>query len=228
MAMTTENDGKQQKQQLETAQEARASQTVDGSRRRFTRIGVGASGAILTLASRSVLAQVTCKSPSGFQSGNTSSQGTQARCTGFDPAYWSTTSAAWPIAKDTKFSDVFGASGNQWINAPTAKFFDVFSDTNTNKNKDKKAKADTNTIPDTSQTATLFEVLTSSEAPEVVKRLIAAFLNARGHYNDFPTEDNVRTIYREWISTGSYEPSAAIKWGPDDIVKYLKATQGGF
>ncbi len=58
---------------------------ADESRRRFTKAGAAASGVILTLASRPVLAnQCTI---SGMMSGNTSSPH-QVRCEGCTPGFW--------------------------------------------------------------------------------------------------------------------------------------------
>ncbi|TFH07790.1 MAG: hypothetical protein E4H07_08635, partial [Nitrosomonadales bacterium] len=69
--------------------------SIDPSRRRFTKSGLAASGVILTLASRPVLANLGCKSPSGFVSGNVSAQGTPLACTGETPDYWGAHPADW-------------------------------------------------------------------------------------------------------------------------------------
>ncbi len=60
---------------------------VDSSRRRFTKSGLAATGVILTLASRPVLANTFCRSPSGHMSGNTSAH-IQEMCFGNYPDYY--------------------------------------------------------------------------------------------------------------------------------------------
>lgn len=79
----------------------------DAGRRHFTKASLGISGVILTLASRPVLGNVVCKSPSGFLSGNASTHGPQPVCQGRSPGYWKNHEGSWPIATDTQFSNVF-------------------------------------------------------------------------------------------------------------------------
>ncbi len=67
---------------------------VDSSRRRFTKSGLAATGVILTLASRPVLANAVCKSPSGYASANTSSH-IHEMCFGNSPEYYANTPEAW-------------------------------------------------------------------------------------------------------------------------------------
>ncbi|TCS38585.1 hypothetical protein EDC30_102324 [Paucimonas lemoignei] len=80
------------------------------SRRQFTKAGLGLSGVVLSLASRPVLGDVVCKSPSGFLSGNASTHGPQPVCKGRSPGYWKNHKESWPIATDTEFRRVFPAS----------------------------------------------------------------------------------------------------------------------
>lgn len=84
---------------------------VDHSRRRFTTAGVAASGVILTLASRSVMASDKCpQSPSGFASGNQSSYGPGTNCTyGRSPGYWKN-KEGWPVSTETLFQAHFNCS----------------------------------------------------------------------------------------------------------------------
>ncbi len=79
------------------------------SRRNFAKLSLGASGVLLTLASRPVLGAVACKSPSGFLSGNASTHGAQPVCQGRSPGYWKNHVSSWPssLPPETKFSSVF-------------------------------------------------------------------------------------------------------------------------
>lgn len=80
------------------------------SRRQFAKTSLGISGVILSLASRPVLGNVVCKSPSGFLSGNASTHGPQPVCQGRSPGYWKNHVDSWPISTDTQFSSVFPTS----------------------------------------------------------------------------------------------------------------------
>jgi hypothetical protein len=231
--MTMDNH-ENQPMDRQPANETAMQQGVNTSRRRFTRLGLGASGVVMTLASRSVLAQSACKSPSGFLSNNASAHTDPAVCTGSDPAGWSA-STSWPIDEKTTFVSVFGsttaASWTKKINNKS--FFDAELSTTTpwspsssnSGNNGQSAKA--NGIGSETD-ATMREVLNSDTTPQVVKYLIAAYLNAISGRNAFPTTQQVLEIYREWSSNGRYEVSAGIFWYDGDILQYLQSTMGPF
>ncbi len=101
-----------------TSDVAVPSQPVNNARRRFAKSGLAASGIILTLRSRSVMAGTVCKSPSGFLSGNQSSHGPQPIACARSPGYWKEHPGAWPISTNAKFNDVFGCS----YHSPYAKY----------------------------------------------------------------------------------------------------------
>ncbi|MES2537657.1 MAG: hypothetical protein V4632_17495 [Pseudomonadota bacterium] len=84
----------------------------NASRRRFTKSGLAASGVIMTLASKPVLGDVVCTSPSGFLSVDTSTHGPAPVCLGRSPGYWKNHVSNWPIGTDTKFSRIFTCSPN--------------------------------------------------------------------------------------------------------------------
>lgn len=84
---------------------------ANASRRRFAKAGLGVSGVILTLASRPVLGNVVCKSPSGFLSGNASTHGAPPICQGRSPGYWKN-HTNWPISIEAKFGSVFNCHPN--------------------------------------------------------------------------------------------------------------------
>lgn len=106
-AQNSENEEPQFSQDIDES-----SPLLNQSRRRFTKSGLAVSGVLMTLATRPVLGQtVSCKSPSGFLSGNTSSHGTPPICLGRSPGYWKNNSN-WPINRNTKFKAVFAVSPN--------------------------------------------------------------------------------------------------------------------
>jgi hypothetical protein len=204
-------------------------QQIDASRRRFTRLGLGASGVVMTLTSRSVLAQSVCKSPSGFLSNNASQHGDPAFCSGTDPAGWAATSQ-WPIDKNTTFSSVFGVTTAAWTKKTKMSFFDAPLTSGTTSSSSQGGagngqSAKANGVGSETE-ATLYDVLTSNTTPPVVRYLVAAYLNAVGNLNAFPTTTQVLQIYNEWTSTGRYEVSAGIYWYDTDIITYLQSTMG--
>ena len=109
--MTMENSGHQEmKPTADGLQPPVAEAVPNPSRRRFNRAGVGASAVVLTLASRSVLADAVykCKSPSGFDSLSPSMAGnTPNNCSGKPGSQW-LMQDLWPVAKDVPFASIFG------------------------------------------------------------------------------------------------------------------------
>lgn len=104
-----ENDAAHNKNNGPTQHKSAAHDLPSPSRRRFGAAGLAASGVIATLASRPVLgAGLTCKSPSGFLSGNLSTHGEQPVCAGRSPGYWKN-QTTWPIANraTAQFGKVF-------------------------------------------------------------------------------------------------------------------------
>ena len=251
--MTMENSGHEETNSAVEKAQPPAAAVRNPSRRRFNRAGVGVSAVVLTLASRSVLADTVCKSPSGFDSLNPSMTNAdkQTVCAGKTTSQW-LLQDPWPIDKATPFASIFGTGyGNLYAGAslatsasvtaaatgtPGQKWFDTFSDNpnknngngdgsknNTNNGNNAKAQSNDNAellLKD----ATLFQAMSGSKTPPVVKNLIAAWLNARGKYNSFPTEIDVVQIFQEWHKKGYYEVRATVKWYDADIIKYLAST----
>ena len=221
--MTMENSGHEETgRQPQNGDAITPPQVRNPSRRRFTRAGVGASAVILTLTSRSVLAQATCKSPSGFASANLSQHNNQpVMCEGITAASWVTTSREWPVPKTSRFIDIFGSSSLMFRTGTPQKFYDAFP-SRVDK-KDKQANEAKSTSLDE---ATLFEALNGTETPIVVKFIIAAYLNSLAELNTYPTHLQAIAIFKEWQAKGIYTPSAGIQWSENDIINYLGASQG--
>jgi hypothetical protein len=221
--MTMENSGhKETDRQPENGQATTPPQVRNPSRRRFTRAGVGASAVILTLTSRSVLAQATCNSPSGFASANLSQHNHDAgSCDGVTAARWLDPNRQWPVPKETRFVDIFGSSSLMFRTGTPQKFYDAFP-SRANKKDLPPGQAKNSSLDE----ATLYEALNGSETPAVVKSIIAAYLNFRAGLNKYPSDLQAIAIFKEWQANGVYAPSAGIKWTEDDILNYLGATQG--
>lgn len=221
--MTMENSGhKETGRQPENGQAMTPPQVRNPSRRRFTRAGVGASAVILTLTSRSVLAQATCNSPSGFASANLSQHNHEsARCEGVTASRWLDPNREWPVPKETRFIDIFGSSSLMFRTGTPQKFYDAFPS-----RMDKKDLPPGQAKSSTLDEASLYDALNGTETPAVVKSLIAAYLNFKAGLNSYPTDLQAIAIFKEWQTNGIYTPSAGIKWTEDDILNYLGATQG--
>lgn len=92
---------------------------INHSRRRFTQASVAASGIVLTLTSRPLMASgKTAKSPSGFVSGNQSTYGPPQYTQGRSPGFWKNHTGDWPSSTNAKFKDHF----NSMLSSPYSKY----------------------------------------------------------------------------------------------------------
>lgn len=179
------------------------------ARRRFTRIGAGATGVILTLHSQPGMAgtKAMCVSPSGFMSMTVNASGSpqDACANNRSHGYWKNHPEAWKthagIDYNAKFGKVFAATGRH------AGLADV----------------------------TLMEVLDPSDTVKaidhnnVAMQTVAALLNARAaRYAGVPSilpEERVMEIWNEFAAHGYYTPgSGASIWSGGQIAQYLEST----
>ena len=168
------------------------------SRRRLLQGGLAAAPVLMTLISRPVLAQGTglCQTPSGFVSGNASTAGRGVACLGHSPQYWISVSAP---------------PHHEWPPGhPPPKQFDSVFAHNSHCYPGQK----------------LLDVLElQGGAPDDVARLIvAALLNAAGGLTPVLSENAVKSIWSEYLATGSFSPSSGAYWSHDDIITYLLTT----
>jgi hypothetical protein len=56
--------------------------------------------------------------------------------------------------------------------------------------------------------------------------MAAALLNARAGRTPVLTETTVRNMWNDVINRGYFEPTAGVRWGPPEIVAYLRTTMG--
>jgi hypothetical protein len=172
-------------------------QTVDESRRRFTKSGFAVSGVILTLASRPVMGTTTgtpttCKSPSGFLSGNQSTHGAPPTCLGRSPIYWQNNAGNCPVDRATTFKSVFGCTSS-------SVYFKY----------------------------TLLQLCSpqADDKNNLGMHLAAAWLNAKKGWTPFLKEETIKAMFNEWQISLSFSPTAGVYWNAAQIVTYLKATQ---
>lgn len=168
------------------------------ARRRFAKVGLGASGVIMTLVSQPGMAANVCTPPSGFLSGAWASQNPNSVCFGRSPGYWKEHPELWAATLgEVKFSRTFTLSSHTAALSPYT-LFEVVDSTKVPNDADKH---------------------------NVAMHIVAAFLNARYDKVSVLPEARVREIWNEYSSTGFYTPNAgAAKWDGEAIVKYLKST----
>lgn len=192
---------------------------VDDSRRRFAKSGLVASGVLLTLASRPVLGQWACQSPSGFVSGNVSSHGAPPMCNGLSPGYWKNHPEDWltPYIPGTCTGDqkqdcnkrVSWAAGS----ATATMFNAVFNCYGYGK------------IYKTYTMMQVLELEGHDDRHKLAFHIVAAVLNARaGRTLGILTESDVINMFNEWDQNEYFEPTAGVRWNAAKIVDYLQST----
>jgi len=204
-------------------------QSVDESRRRFGKSGLAASGVILTLASRPVLAGWECLSPSGFQSGNVSSHGQPALCSGRTPGYWQAPGKQWPYPyTQGTCTNIKNPSSNDpvdWKNGTP--FSGTFSCGGNGAVYQSCCLPVKNSPCKPTNPLSLMQVLLlggKDDRYQLGAHIVAAILNAKMGWTPVLTVAAVKNMFNEWAAKGYYEPSAGVKWSAADIVTYLKTT----
>jgi hypothetical protein len=203
-------------------------QSVDESRRRFGKSGVAASGVILTLASRPVLAGWECLSPSGFQSGNLSTHVQPPLCEGRTPGYWQA-KKGWPSPYTTgTCTNTKNPSSNDpvdWKNGTP--FSGTFSCGGNGAVYQSCCLPVRNAPCKPTNPLSLMQVLLlggKDDRYQLGAHIVAALLNAKMGWTPVLTVAAVKNMFNEWAAKGYYEPSAGVKWSAADIVTYLKTT----
>lgn len=194
-------------------------ESADLGRRRFTKSSLAASGVILTLASRPVLADTVCKSPSGFLSGNVSHHIEQL-CYGNYPSYYANNPDAW---KGTRY--IPGTYNTKETNSTDAS--STSSTVNSNSTKDinkwvggtqyQQAFPGSSRFPGKS----MMQVLWMQDV--MGQHFVAALLNAALGLTPPLTETKVIDICVEYETRGFFEPTAGVHWYEQDILFYLNS-----
>lgn len=169
------------------------------SRRGFAKLGAGAGGVLLTLASQPGMAQTMCASPSQSLSKWKSTHSTvKLQCAGLSPGYWEKTFHTWPSpCQASRSSLTFGA---------------LFDCSNRSDYRD-----------------ILVQKLLAPQKFDtynIGRHFAATYLNIQANKISFLTIDGLRTMWREWLTTGYYRPTAGVAWDATKIVNYLKSTMG--
>ncbi len=189
------------------------------ARRRFTKSGLAASGVILTLASRPVLANTVCKSPSGFLSGNLSSHIEQL-CYGNYPSYYANNPEIW---KSTRY--VPGTFNTKEAQSTDASSTSSAVNSNSSKDVDKwvggtlwqQAFPGSSRFPGRS----MMQVLWMQDV--MGQHFVAALLNSALGLTPPLTETRVIDICIEYETRGFFEPTAGVHWHEQDILFYFNS-----
>jgi hypothetical protein len=212
--------------------------SVDEGRRRVTKVGLGASALIITLASRSALG-CSCKSPSGFASGNLSQAGGKTpTCNGQPPSWWCTQysyqdctkpSGSWSTAKRCPGKCATQTDAGTWYkwknndrNYPARMFKSDFSCTG-NLRKYATAKP-----PQSYSAQDCSHIQVMLAYPDTIgAHLSAALLNCESGKSDWPSTTQCMQIAHDLDTYGHYEVSAGVIWYESDCLAYLKACNNG-
>lgn len=182
--------------------------TRGAARRRFARLGAGATGVILTLHSQpGMTAEILrCETPSGFMSRTPNSRSPQNACEyNRSHGYWKNHPEEWKSRAGVDhlalFGTVFPAVGN-YADLADATLMQVLDPT---------------------------REIKTIDAQNVAMQTVAAYLNARAaQYAGQPTvlpEHLVMTIWTDFVTKGYYSPDlGATFWTGGQIAFYLEST----
>ncbi len=188
--------------------------TVNTSRRNFAKSGLAVSGVLLTLSSRSAMAVVNCKSPSGNASANKSAPGGAILCSGQLPSYWKLNTTTWP-ASYLKGTCTTAPTCNLTTSWTGGTLF--------------------NSVFNCSLNGSIYNGLTmmqvmwmplGADPSSLGDHMVAALLNASSGLTPVLTQLQVIAIFNEWNLTGVYHPTAGVTWSAAQIVSYLQSTMG--
>jgi len=207
------------------------------SRRRFVQSGLAVSGVLLTLTSRSAVGgNFTCKSPSGFLSGNVSTHGTPITCSGRSPGYWGNQPERWPSPYDP---------GKCQCNQPSSSKSSSSDSSSKSSNSDQSFMPACTKVSDWGEGTRFRDVfncngngsiyvrysmmqviwLNGNQDPyQLGAHFVAAILNARLNLTPVLSASQIVNIFNEWNLSGFYEPTAGVHWYAADIVAYLQST----
>ncbi|MGW8389856.1 hypothetical protein [Pseudoduganella sp. HUAS MS19] len=200
------------------------------ARRRFTRAGAAASGVLLTLHSQPGMAAVVCAGPSGFQSGLVSARPNDpGACAGKSPGAWKNTEPAEGGGSNGSGNGNGKGGGKNPTPAPlpdkvwpagalpTDKFRSVFSCTLEMSNTYGADKC------------TLDYIMGNGpdfDTHKLGAHLVACYLNVLAGLSGFQTVPMLQNIWNELRDTGSFSPTAGVKWDAKQVVDYLSGTMG--
>ena len=214
-----QNDIMKEKQSSEGLEDK--TKFVDSSRRRFTKAGLAATGVILTLASRPVLANTDCRSPSAWASANMSAHFKyNEMCFGNYPDYYANNPQAWGGTQylpgtynDNKENSNSNGSSNSNGNPSSTNNVDNW----VGGTQFQEAFPGSRRYPGRS----MMQVLWMQDP--MGGYLCAALLNAALGLTPPLTETRIVDMCLEYETKGYFEPTAGVHWFEGDIIFYLES-----
>lgn len=217
------------------------------SRRQFAASGLAVSGIILTLASRPVLGEAFCSTPSGFVSGNTSQHG---ECPVIPPGVTlppdpnETFIAAFPMSSQSNTSynnrRCVDIMANVWTEPQTtntgssvpvtksklgaASYMMGTSGSSGSNYLTQKGKGSKNITSPTPTTVVAPPDLPPYQTQVLLQHLVKALYRARSGATPYLSQDTIRSMFYEWQSRGVFSPTANVDWNAAQIIDYLKQT----
>ena len=245
--MTTNVDQNDELEKQQLSQDTADQIKFSGeSRRRFATSGLVVSGIILTLASRPVLGDTFCLSPSGFVSGNTSQHGD---CPVPPPGVRLPTDpnetliGAFPLSRpNTSYNSrlLSAMLTTPWpepqlasVNAPVqvqkgklgAASYMLASGASSGSNSQAQKGKGTNNITLPPSASVSAPPNPPSQTQELLKYLVIALLRARSGATPFLTVSTIQSMLYEWQASGTFAPTAGVTWNASQIIEYLSLTQ---
>jgi len=175
----------------------------DSARRRVLRGGLATGPVLLTFASRPVLGGQCLTRPASTSMNRSRAATSYASCRGKSPATWASIDP-WPIP--------YYATTKNGSKGYTATAYHCTT---------------TGLNGTTFSPSTMREVMLLADDGSVRslgRYIAAALLNARTGLTPVLNEAAVRGMWNDYLLNGYYAPTAGIRWGPPEIVRYIKST----
>jgi hypothetical protein len=182
------------------------------ARRRLAKVGIGA-GVLATLESKSAMASMVCRSPSGSLSNGLAAShyinGKAPLCNGLSPGYWKQPQHAWPVSRDLTFASIFYAVSPGTpcpVREPSYKHGSSYN-------------------PGSYFCAKMEDMLHHQDfdTNNVGMHLVAAYLNIQAGKIDFIGLTELQTMWSDLQTTGHYSPTAGIYWDNAQVANYLSS-----
>ena len=171
------------------------------------------AGVLATLESKSAMASMVCRAPSGSLSNGLAAShyvnGKAPACNGLSPGYWKQPQHAWPVSRDLMFVNVFYAVGSGTACPVRAASYSNGAYYN----------------PGSYYCAKLEDMLNSQDFDKnnVGMHLVAAYLNIMAKYVGFLELTDLQTMWSELQTTGRYSPTAGVYWDNSQVANYLSS-----
>jgi hypothetical protein len=176
------------------------------TRRKILKVGVGSAPVLLTLMSRPVLGAECLPCSAVGSTLHASHSSRVSTCSGLAVSSWTRSSTVWPDPyKRGDKNSAHGWTGTAYHCSTTGLCGTTFSG------------------------KSMLEVMQLSDDGGVRstgRYITAALLNSRSNRTPVLSETTVRGMWNDFVNKGYYEPTAGVRWGPQQIIAYITSTMG--